>query len=95
LAKKNKRTHKSREQFDYDPPYEPEEVVEQPKVKYKTKLVYLIDQDEVNALIDASNAPYVEPEKPVVNLNYESYSQEEVNDLIDGIYHPRKSKKKK
>jgi len=95
LAKKNKRKSRSEEQFEYDPPFEIEEQMEPPKVKYKQVLAYLIDQDEVNMLVEASYSEYVEPPGSIVNTNYLTYIEEECVALIDGNFHPRKSKKKK
>ena len=95
MAKKNKGRTKSQEQFEYDAPYEAEEAPEQPKQTYKITLVYLIDQEEVNTLISASTAQYVEPEREVVTGDYPTYSEEECTSLMHGKYPQRKTKKKK
>lgn len=49
---------------------------------------YLIDRDEVNRLINASFAPWVEPPTPEVNTNYTTYSREEVEALMNCNYNP-------
>jgi len=49
---------------------------------------YLVDQDEVNALIAASNEVIVAEVKENPSQWYRSYSQEEVNALIAGNYDP-------
>lgn len=56
--------------------------------KSTVKLEYLLDQDEVNALIHASETPVVVdiPERP--EHWYDSYSAEEVAALIVGNYDP-------
>ena len=94
MAKKNKRP-KAREPFEYDPPFESEEPLEKPRTKYKTVMVYLIDQDEVNVLIEASNSTYVEAPKPAFDYNYSTYTEEECLALQNCAYVPRKYKKKK
>ena len=96
MAKKNKRKNKAREPLEYEIPYEPEEVVEQPRTINRATLVYLIDQDEVNMLINASTAEFVEPIPPVEVIHQHSYTSEEANQLVNGEpIAARKSKKKK
>ena len=95
MSKKNKRKNNTREPLEYDPPFESEEQPEQPRTKYKTVMVYVLDQDEVNSLIEASNSVYVEPPGPLVNTEYSTYTEEECVALVDGNFHPRKSRKKK
>jgi hypothetical protein len=56
--------------------------------------VYILDQEEVNQLIDASQAPYVEPPSEFEQVEYASYIEEEVQALIDGVPYRRKRKKK-
>ena len=96
MSKKPKRKS-SRDPVRYDPPFEFEQdeepLAKQPK--YKTKLVYLLDQDEVNMLVDASTAEYVDEIPPEFHINYATYSEEEVLALLDCDYTPRKFKKKK
>ena len=94
MAKKNKVKAKSREPLRYDPPFELEETVEKPSQKYRVTLVYLLDQDEVNGLIDASNAQYTEPNRLPSSTDYPTYSEEECVALINGKYRQRKFKKK-
>lgn len=93
--KKNKRKSNAREPLEYEIPFEPEEVAEEPRIKYKTTLVYILDQGEVNRLIEASTAAYVEPQATNVVVNYPTYTEEECAGLMDGYYYPRKAKKKK
>jgi hypothetical protein len=92
LSKKQRRKN-TREPARYDPPFESEEQLE-PRTKYKTVMVYMLDQREVNTLIEASTAPYVDPSPLNLNLDYTSYIMDEVVALIDGQYHPRRKKKK-
>jgi hypothetical protein len=93
--KKNKRKSNAREPLEYEIPFEPEEVAEEPRIKYKTTLVYILDQDEVNGLIEASTSQYVEPQTAITPTNYPTYTAEECTGLMDGYYYPRKTKKKK
>jgi hypothetical protein len=93
LPKKNKRKTKSRELPEYEPPFESEELEEQPKPKYKIVLVYVLDQDEINRLLEASSAEYVEPPGPVVDANYATYTEYEADSLVSGNFYPRKKKK--
>jgi hypothetical protein len=58
-------------------------------------LSYLIDQDEVNALVEASTSPYVEPERPPADYNYQTYTKGEVAALLAGDFAPVKSNKRK
>lgn len=95
MAKKNKSRTKAKEQFEYDPPFESEDIPEKPRPKYKTVMVYLIDQDEVNRLIEASNSEYVEPPRPPQDYNYSTYTEEECLALQNCDYYPRRFKKKK
>ncbi len=96
MTKKKKRKNRTREPSDdYEVPFELDDEVEQPKIAHKIVLAYLIDQDEVNMLINASTAEYVEPPGPVTTINQNSYSEDEVFALISGDFHPRKTKKKK
>jgi hypothetical protein len=93
LAKKSKRKA-TREPDHYDPPFEPEfeeEPIRQVP-KYKAKLMYLLNQDEVNALI---NAPDIATsEETVKHTNYSTYAEYEVLALMNGNYIPPKTKKK-
>lgn len=93
MSKKQKRKS-TREPLKYDPPFEIEEQESEPRPKYKLVLAYLLDQDEVNSLIEASSAPYVEPPPSVPPTEYNTYTQEEVSALLDSNYVPRKLKKK-
>lgn len=94
MAKKSKRKSKEREPLEYEIPFEPEEEVEQPRTYYKTTLAYLIDQDEVNELVKASTAAFVEPQPPNTSTDHPTYTEEECASLVDGTYMPRKVKKK-
>ena len=83
MSKKNKNKNRTREPEDrYDPPVE--EDYEPPRTVYKATLVYLIDQDEVNMLIQASTAEYVEPPVPVRDEYYTTYEEYEVFQLLNG-----------
>lgn len=93
MSKKQKRKN-TREPLEYDLPFESEEYVEEPRSKYKFTLAYLIDQDEVNALIAASTSPYVEPPSNIVNTEYSTYTQAEVNALLNNDFAPKNKKKK-
>lgn len=94
MSKKQKRKS-TREPVRYDPPFEVEEQESEPKARYKLVLAYMLDQEEVNALIAASTSPYVEPPPSVLPTEYSSYSEEEVLGLLDSNYVPRKLKRKK
>ena len=95
MPKKLKRKN-TREPIRYDPPYEPEELpTSDQRPKYRLVLAYLLDQDEVNKLIEASTAQYVEPIVSTRSSDYETYTEEEVAALLDCTFHPRRSKKKK
>ena len=63
--------------------------------KSEARLEYLLDQDEINSLIEASVAPYVPQEPSEINLNYKTYTQVEVNALIAGDYDAAWNKKRK
>lgn len=80
--------------YQYTPPIDQEQ---EPKnePKYRLKMVYLIDQDEVNELIEASCAPYVDPSPPTQQTDYDTYSEDEVLALMDGKPYRRKRLKKK
>lgn len=95
MAKKNKSRTKGREPFEYNPPFESEELPEEPRPKYKTVLAYLLDQDEVNRLINASNTEYVELPHDSGPTDYSTYTRDECAALINGKPHQRKTKKKK
>lgn len=49
---------------------------------------YLLDQDEVNELIRASFAPYVEPNPKEEVIHHVTFSREETLALINGTYDP-------
>jgi hypothetical protein len=67
---------------------------EKPRRKtYALDKVYLLDQDEVNQLINASNAPV--EEKPIdYDRKYPTYTKNEVADLLNNKYIPKIKKKK-
>jgi hypothetical protein len=96
LAKKSKRKA-TRETEQYDQPFELD-VEEEPvrtAPKYRAKLAYLIDQDEVNALIYATErAAAVEGPPKQFYTSYPTYSIEEVLALLEGNYVPSKPRKK-
>ena len=93
MANKSKRRNKEPSE-NYSPDLDEE--VEQPRIKYRMVLMYLIDQDEVNELIAASTAEFVESIQPVEVIHQHSYSLEEANQLINGEpISTRKLKKKK
>ena len=96
MSKKLKRKS-SREPINYDSPFEHEqdEVPLAIQHKYKITLVYLIDQDEVNRLIETSAVPYVDPSPSEMRTDYTTYSEEEVIALQACNYHPRKLRRKK
>lgn len=56
--------------------------------KSPVTMEYLLDQDEVNSLIDASNAPIIDEVSTQQDTNYPTYSQREVIALVDGNYDP-------
>jgi len=92
--KKGKRTREPVE--DYENSFEPELYEEEPRVKYKTTLAYLIDQDEVNRLIEASSPTQLDFAPVVVDINHPTYTKEDAIALINGYnFEPRKIKKKK
>jgi hypothetical protein len=91
LSKKRKGP---REAFDYQPPIEQEQEPRN-EPKYRLKMAYLIDQDEVNQLIEASQAPYVDEPKEFELTNYSTYVEEEVVALLAGEPYRRKRFKKK
>ena len=66
---------------------EVEEVIEKPrevrKGQYRT-----LTRDEVQALIKAGNKPIQAEVVSERNLNYPTYTQDQVNALIDGTYEP-------
>lgn len=63
--------------------------------KSPVKMEYVLDQDEVNRLIDASFAPYVDVPKAETFQNYPTFTMEEVNALIKGDYDPTHFKKRR
>lgn len=80
---------------DFDDELESHEESPKQQNKYKIVKAFLLDQEEVNALVEASSSLYVEPPQKPFSLEYLTYSQEEVLALIKGDYKPRKFKKKK
>jgi hypothetical protein len=98
LSKKSKRGKRAKEPLHYDPPFEHEEEELPPKEstpKYRVKMAYLLDQEEVNRLIEASSAPLPEIAQPEPTIHFNSYTEEEVQSLLEGDFKPRKTKKKK
>jgi hypothetical protein len=91
MSKKRKGT---KEQFHYDPPIEQEQPVSN-EPKYRLKLAYVIDPEEVAALVNASDTPLDSPAKETEFIDYPTYSEEEVLALINGEPYRRKSRKKK
>lgn len=63
--------------------------------KSPVKFEYLLDQDEVNRLIEASNAPIVDEVKPYVGVDYATYTAREVAALIEGDYDPARFQRRK
>lgn len=56
----------------------------------------MLNMEEVNQLIAASHAPYPQELPAEVDLNYQSYTEEETIALIEGrTFKPKKTKKKK
>jgi hypothetical protein len=96
LAKKTKRKS-SKEPVRYDTPFEIEEEDYEkspPRTVSSLVMAYILDQNEVNSLIEASEAPYVDaPVDPTFVT--QTYSEEEVAALMDCNYKPRRYKKKK
>jgi hypothetical protein len=85
-SKNSKRKEKQNNEQDFesesaDSPEE-EHLVE--VKRKKLKLVYLIDQEEVNTLIEASLAPPVIKSTISSGARYDTYTQRECNDLISG-----------
>jgi len=84
-SKKDKRKSKDTNEQDFDsesidlPEEEPVAIV-----RKKLKLQYLIDQDEVNLLIEASLAPPVVKSTISTEARYDTYTQRECNDLLSG-----------
>lgn len=95
MTKKNRDRNRTREPDDQDLYFEPDELPEKHDNCYKMALIPLLDQEEVNSLLEASNSEYLEPSKPVNNPNYPTYTQEECAALISGIYYPRRSRRRK
>ena len=95
MAKKNSSKNKARELPEYDSEFESEEAAEQPRARYEITMAYILNQDDVNGLIRASTEAYIEPiTGQSRGDNYTTYTLEEVDALINGVFHPRKSKKK-
>ena len=92
MAKKKKRSDTREPLDEYDEPYQP---VEKTRIVSRIEMVYILDQDEVNFLINASTAPYVELERPIPNTGYSTYTEEEAYTLIEGNFYPREPHKKK
>jgi len=92
----SKKRRSPKESYDYQPPIEQEQEL-RTESKYRLKMAYTLDQDEVNLLIDASHAPYVElPSEVIHSTEYDTYSEDEVLSLLDGQPpRPRKRIKKK
>jgi hypothetical protein len=61
----------------------------------KTKMEYLINQDEVNSLIAASKEVVVVETKEDPSRWYSTYSQEEVVVLMEGNYDPSHFERRK
>jgi hypothetical protein len=59
------------------------------------KLEYLLDEEEVFNLILASRAPYVEPDSPIKDMSYATYTVREVDSLVAGNYEPTRFRKRK
>lgn len=95
MAKKSKRKV-SREPDQYDAPFEPErdEVPTKQAPKYRTKMVYLLNQDEVNALIYAADVSSLEELPKMPSMDYPTYTQQEVLALLECTYVPPVPKKK-
>lgn len=97
MAKKSKRKA-TREPDCFDPLFEPEleEAPIKQVPKYKAKLVYLIDRDEVNALINAPLIGSSEEASKLPNTNYTTYTQAETLALLNSdpvLLKPIKKKK--
>lgn len=100
MSKKSKRRAEKRQEEQTERPrdeefhFEDEGPVE-PRVVEKMLLVYLLDQDEINRLIKASDTPYKAPTRPVTPyLNYPTYNQYECLTLLNDKPVEKKSKKK-
>lgn len=61
---------------------------------YRLKLQYLLDQEEINALIAASETE-ISHKSSTAKQKYPTYSMEETNDLLNDKYKPTKPFKKK
>lgn len=68
----------------------PEESVKSTRPAKHVKLEYLLDKDEVNRLINASESKLID-ETSNTNLDYPTYSMDEVQALLRGDYDPTKS----
>lgn len=89
MSKKRKRP---KEQYRYDPLTENEPEQNSKESKYRLKLVYLIDPNEVAELIAASQAPYIDSPREANPQDYPTYSIEEIVDLLSGTYKRRRRK---
>jgi hypothetical protein len=88
MAKKRstKGSQEQQPQYRYDVPIESSEELSS-KSRYKLKLAYIIDPEEIAMLIAASMEPYVD--LTVVNtpdVDYTTYSEEEIQSLVSGQY---------
>jgi hypothetical protein len=95
LAKKNRRRTSREPSDDYGPDFDCEQSEKVERPTYKTTVAYLIDQDEVNALLAASTSEHIDPIKVSTAIDYSTYTEEEVNAILACDYQPRKFKKKK
>lgn len=87
---RNHRRKSCREPSEEYTPVEQEEV----RPKYRVTLAYIIDEDEVNELVEASYSAYVElPNATAHHSNYPTYMEEETISLVNGDFRPRKLKK--
>ena len=97
MSKKSKRKGPPAEAELHDGPLRSEEL---PKVaQHKVVVAYVLDQDEVNRLIQASLTPYIEPpvEKRVTGHHrHETYTEAEADALVNGtVYKPDRSRRRK
>ena len=88
MAKKRKEPHQ------LDLPFDSEDEPVKSSKPYKAVLAYMLDRDEINGLIAASTAPYVDLPVPEVTADYATYTPEESTALVIGKFRPRKLKKK-